>query len=94
MAGDLRLAFSQRVRAWAGVAWPMTVLAVAACGARSPANVPLATLQTQPPMVADELRRQADNFIDLVDLSDFIERADGSHQHAQVISDAPIMAKV
>jgi protein involved in polysaccharide export with SLBB domain len=49
MAGDLRLAFSQRVRAWAGVAWPMTVLAVAACGARSPANVPLATLQTQPP---------------------------------------------
>ena len=28
----------------------------------------ISTLQTQPPMVADELRRQADQFIDLADL--------------------------
>src|SRR5205814_10101425 len=28
----------------------------------------VSTLQTQPPMVADELRRQADQFIDLADL--------------------------
>ena len=28
----------------------------------------VSTLQTQPPMVADELRRQADQFVDLADL--------------------------
>lgn len=41
--------------------------------AGSPAIVPVgvsvvSTLQTQPPMIADELRRQADQFIDLADL--------------------------
>jgi uncharacterized LabA/DUF88 family protein len=36
----------------------------------------ISTTRTQPPMVADELRRQADHFVDLIDLSDFIERAD------------------
>src|SRR5690606_24827355 len=30
----------------------------------------VSTLQTQPPMIADELRRQADQFVDLVDLED------------------------
>ena len=34
----------------------------------------VSTLQTQPPMVADELRRQADQFIDLADLEDKICR--------------------
>lgn len=34
----------------------------------------VSTLQTQPPMVADELRRQADQFIDLADLEQFICR--------------------
>src|SRR6187399_223521 len=34
----------------------------------------VSTLQTQPPMVADELRRQADQFIDLADLEDQICR--------------------
>src|SRR5690242_7542203 len=34
----------------------------------------ISTLQTQPPMVADELRRQADQFIDLADLEDQIGR--------------------
>ena len=34
----------------------------------------VSTLQTQPPMVADELRRQADQFVDLADLEDKICR--------------------
>lgn len=34
----------------------------------------LSTLQTQPPMIADELRRQADQFIDLSDLESVIGR--------------------
>ncbi len=34
----------------------------------------VSTLQTQPPMVADELRRQADQFVDLVDLEADIAR--------------------
>jgi uncharacterized LabA/DUF88 family protein len=34
----------------------------------------VSTLQTQPPMVADELRRQADQFVDLVDLEKEIGR--------------------
>jgi uncharacterized LabA/DUF88 family protein len=35
----------------------------------------VSTLQTQPPMVADELRRQADQFVDLADIEDQIGRA-------------------
>jgi uncharacterized LabA/DUF88 family protein len=34
----------------------------------------ISTLQTQPAMVADELRRQADQFIDLADLENLISR--------------------
>ena len=34
----------------------------------------VSTLQTQPPMVADDLRRQADQFIDLADLESMIGR--------------------
>jgi uncharacterized LabA/DUF88 family protein len=34
----------------------------------------VSTLQTQPPMVADELRRQADQFVDLADLESLICR--------------------
>ena len=34
----------------------------------------VSTLQTQPPMVADELRRQADQFIDLADIEQLICR--------------------
>ena len=34
----------------------------------------VSTLQTQPPMVADELRRQADQFVDLADLEEQICR--------------------
>ncbi len=35
----------------------------------------VSTMATKPPMVADELRRQADQFIDLVDLEDEVGRA-------------------
>ncbi|MEQ8195929.1 MAG: NYN domain-containing protein [Rhodospirillales bacterium] len=34
----------------------------------------ISTIQSQPPMVADELRRQADTFIELADLEDEISR--------------------
>ena len=34
----------------------------------------VSTLQTQPPMIADDLRRQADNFIDLAEISGKIGR--------------------
>jgi uncharacterized LabA/DUF88 family protein len=34
----------------------------------------VSTIRTQPPMIADELRRQADRFVDLVDLHPLIAR--------------------
>ncbi len=34
----------------------------------------ISTVKSQPPMVSDELRRQADNFVDLTDLADLIGR--------------------
>ena len=40
----------------------------------------VSTLQTQPPMVADELRRQSDQFIDLADLEQFICRDPATRQ--------------
>ena len=38
----------------------------------------VSTMRSQPPMIADELRRQADSFIELQDLQQVIER--GSHR--------------
>ncbi|MCR4267926.1 NYN domain-containing protein [Nitratireductor sp. ZSWI3] len=35
----------------------------------------VSTIQSQPPMIADDLRRQSDNFIDLVSLRDAVGRA-------------------
>lgn len=37
----------------------------------------ISTIITQPPMIADELRRQADNFIELNELRPYIERCGG-----------------
>ena len=34
----------------------------------------VSTVKSQPPMASDDLRRQADNFIDLADLADLIGR--------------------
>ncbi len=44
----------------------------------------MSTMRSSPPMVADELRRQADNFIELQDLMPHIARArtDGGQQGA------------
>ena len=47
----------------------------------------VSTVRSQPPMVADELRRQADCFIDLYDLMPDIER---EHQHRE---DAAVVAR-
>jgi uncharacterized LabA/DUF88 family protein len=45
----------------------------------------VSTLKSQPPMVADELRRQADQFIDIADLEQFICRSgDAPSRTAQV----------
>ena len=38
----------------------------------------VSTMQSKPPMIADELRRQADDFIELVDIYDEIRRLPGS----------------
>jgi uncharacterized LabA/DUF88 family protein len=43
----------------------------------------VSTMRTQPPMVADELRRQADNFLELQDLTPKIERVHGDRDEAQ-----------
>ena len=43
----------------------------------------VSTLKSQPPMVADELRRQADNFIDLVELKNEITKIGGQSSHPQ-----------
>ena len=53
----------------------------------------VSTRQTRPPMVADELRRQADQFIDLVEYMNSISRAPGEraarmeHQSEQCSND-------
>ena len=45
----------------------------------------VSTVESSPPMVADELRRQADNFIDLRDLQELIERESRApHEESQV----------
>ena len=49
----------------------------------------VSTLQTQPPMVADELRRQADQFIDLADLETQICRDPTARPQREVRSYAP-----
>ena len=41
----------------------------------------VSTVRSQPPMVADELRRQADNFVELMDLQDTIGRAQRPNQY-------------
>ncbi|MCP5368109.1 MAG: NYN domain-containing protein [Hyphomicrobiales bacterium] len=44
----------------------------------------VSTVRSQPPMVADELRRQADNFIELQDLQPSIQRmGNGGGRHQQ-----------
>jgi len=40
----------------------------------------VSTVKSQPPMVADELRRQADEFFELRDIQDEISRTPGNHE--------------
>jgi uncharacterized LabA/DUF88 family protein len=49
----------------------------------------VSTLATQPPMIADELRRQADAFVDLVTLQSAIGRAPGERA-ARAAERAPV----
>lgn len=50
----------------------------------------VSTLQTQPAMVADELRRQADQFIDIADLEDEICRSGGPQKAARTRGEGEI----
>ena len=47
----------------------------------------VSTMSTQPPMIADELRRQADHFIDLAHIADRIGRAAGERPQRHPIHD-------
>jgi len=43
----------------------------------------VSTIRSQPPMIADELRRQADAFIELADIQEEIQRAGSQHKPDQ-----------
>ena len=49
----------------------------------------VSTLRSQPPMVADELRRQADHFIELQDLTDLIARDPQQRPPRRAVGDSP-----
>lgn len=46
----------------------------------------VSTVRSQPPMVADELRRQADNFVELLDLQSHISRLGQSREDRGVLA--------
>jgi uncharacterized LabA/DUF88 family protein len=43
----------------------------------------VSTMESSPPMAADELRRQADQFVDLADIAEYIEKENNSHEEAE-----------
>ncbi|MEQ9674936.1 MAG: NYN domain-containing protein, partial [Roseovarius indicus] len=43
----------------------------------------VSTIRSQPPMISDDLRRQADNFIELEDLKDVIGRPPRENQNTE-----------
>ncbi|HZA67279.1 MAG TPA: NYN domain-containing protein [Geminicoccaceae bacterium] len=47
----------------------------------------VSTIRTQPPMIADELRRQADTFLELNELAPYIARANRPAAHVHVDDD-------
>jgi uncharacterized LabA/DUF88 family protein len=47
----------------------------------------VSTIRSQPPMIADDLRRQADNFIELEELKDVIGRPPREPRYARVSED-------
>ena len=50
----------------------------------------VSTIRSQPPMIADELRRQADNFIELQDLQERIARVPGATPDLDVNEFLPV----
>src|SRR5215218_1563532 len=48
----------------------------------------ISTIRTQPAMIADDLRRQADAFIDLADLAEYITRRQGESRQRAASGDA------
>lgn len=50
----------------------------------------VSTLCSKPPMMADELRRQADFFIDLMDIRDEIQRQPGDHDPSNKDADLSV----
>lgn len=53
---------------------------VEACQRKGVRVTVVSTVKTQPPMVADELRRQGDGFLDLIELKPYVEREGGQKQ--------------
>src|SRR5215210_4910565 len=54
----------------------------------------ISTIRTQPAMIADDLRRQADAFIDLADLAEYITRRQGeSRQRAVSNGSRPVQLR-
>ena len=53
----------------------------------------ISTLQTQPPMVADELRRQADQFVDIADLEQLICRDSGTQRPVREREQRPFTSR-
>jgi uncharacterized LabA/DUF88 family protein len=49
----------------------------------------VSTIKTQPAMCADELRRQADEFLDIVDLANAISRVDNERGGRRSREDVP-----
>ncbi len=52
----------------------------------------VSTVKSQPPMVADELRREADTFIELQDIADEIARSPSDRGPREMPADAPSAA--
>ncbi|MHB1303623.1 MAG: NYN domain-containing protein, partial [Acidiphilium sp.] len=50
----------------------------------------VSTIKTSPPMIADELRRQADQFVDLADIAgDFTRRQTDPRPRARADAESP-----
>jgi uncharacterized LabA/DUF88 family protein len=47
----------------------------------------VSTMKSQPPMTSDDLRRQADNFVDLADLGNIIGRPQRSNPLPRFVTD-------
>lgn len=62
---------------------------VEACQRKGVRTSVVSTMRSNPPMVADELRRQADNFIELTELAPLISRAGGPNAARQMPDQVP-----